>query len=167
MLKEKLQKDLNQSLKSGDQFKRLVLGMVITAVKNREVAKRTQLSKTVSDIAQLEKQSQLTDEETMAVIASEIKKRKESSEQFTAGGRPELAQKEKNEIEILADYLPVQLNEEEVRAEVKRAIAQVGARDIKDMGKVIETVMAKIKGRADGSAVSRIVKDEMVLKPSQ
>lgn len=161
MLKEKLQKDLNQSLKSGDQLKRLVLGMVITAVKNREVAKRTQLSKTVSDISQLEKQSQLTDEETAEVIASEIKKCKESIEQFQAGGRPELAQKEKNEIEILADYQPVQLNEEEIRAEVKRTIAQVGARDIKDMGRVIKAVMAKVKGRADGSAVSRIVKDKL------
>lgn len=161
MLKERLQKDLNQSLKSGDQLKRLVLGMVITAVKNREVAKRTQLSKTVSDIAQLEKQSPLTDEETMGVIASEIKKRKESVEQFNAGGRQELAQKEKNEIEILADYLPAQLNEEEVRSEVKRAIAQVGAKDTKDMGRVVGAVMAKIKGRADGSAVSRIVKAEL------
>lgn len=100
-IKEKLQKDLNEALKSGDQLKRLVLGMVITAVKNREVAKRTQLSKTVSDIAQLEKQSQLTDDEVIGVIASEIKKRKQSIEQFSAGGRQDLAQKEKSEMEIL------------------------------------------------------------------
>ncbi len=162
MLKERLQKDLNQSLKSGDQLKRLVLGMAMTAIKNREVAKRTRLSKTQSDIAQLEKQSQLTDEETMEAIASEVKKRKEAIEQFTAGGRRELAQKEKDEIEILADYLPAQFGEGEIRFEAQKTIAELGAKDIKDMGKVIAAVMAKIKGRADGGAVSRVVKEELL-----
>src|SRR3989344_680237 len=159
MLKEKLQKDLNESLKSGDQLKRLVLGMVMTAVKNKELGKRQQLSKAVSDTGELEKQSQLTDEETIEVVASEVKKRKEAMVQFKTGGRDELAQKEKSEMDILLTYLPEQLDEDEIRAEVQKTIAEVGAAGVKDMGKVIGAVMAKLKGRADGGTVSRLVKE--------
>ena len=161
MLKEKLQKDLNESLKSGDQLKRLVLGMVMTAVKNKELGKRQQLSKSVSDTGELEKQSQLTDEETIEVVASEVKKRKEAMEQFKTGGREELAQKEKSEMDILLTYLPEQLGEDEICAEVQKTITEVGATGIKDMGKVIGAVMAKLKGKADGSTVSRIVKESL------
>jgi len=78
MLKEKIQKDLNEALKSGDSQKRLVLGMVVTEFKNREIAKRTQLAKTISDIGELEKQSQLNDEETIEVLAREVKKKERS-----------------------------------------------------------------------------------------
>ncbi|MBI2669770.1 MAG: GatB/YqeY domain-containing protein [Candidatus Yanofskybacteria bacterium] len=159
MLKEKLQKDLNESLKSGDQLKRLVLGMVMTAVKNKELTKRVQLSRTTSQVVQLEKQSQLTDEEVIEVIAGEVKKRKEAMEQFKTGGRDELAQKEKSEMDILLSYLPEQLGESEVRAEVQKTIAEVGAAGVKDMGKVIGAVMAKLKGRADGGIVSKITKE--------
>src|SRR3989344_6741869 len=113
MLKQQLQKELNESLKAGDQIKRLVLGMVMTSIKNRELGKRQQLSKTVSDTGELEKQSQLTDEEILEVIASEVRKRKESVEQFKAGGREELAQKEKSEMDILLAYLPEQMCEDE------------------------------------------------------
>lgn len=159
MLKQKLQEDLNNSLKSGDQLKRLVLGMVMTAVKNRELTKRTQLSKTTSNTGELEKQSQLTDEEVIEVIAGEVKKRKEAMEQFKSGGRDELAQKEKSEMDILLTYLPEQLGEDEIRAEVQKTISEVGATSVKDMGKVIGAAMGKLKGRADGSSVSRLVKE--------
>lgn len=158
MLKHKLQEDLNKSLKAGDQLKRLVLGMVMTAIKNREVEKRTKLFKTISDIGELEKQGQLTEEEILEVIASEVKKRKESVEQFKAGGRDELAQKEKLEMDILLSYLPEQLGEDEVRAEIQKTIAELGASGPKDMGRVIGAVMAKLKGRVDGGTVSRLVK---------
>lgn len=163
MLKQKLQEDLNKSLKSGDQLKRLVLGMVMTAIKNRELAKRQQLSKTVSDTVGLEKQSQLTDEEIIEAIAGEVKKRKEAIEQFRAGGREELAQKEKSEMDILLTYLPEQMSENEIRAEVQKIISELGTPPAgglgsKDMGRVIGAVMAKLKGRADGSVVSKIVK---------
>ncbi|MBI2063808.1 MAG: GatB/YqeY domain-containing protein [Candidatus Yanofskybacteria bacterium] len=159
MLKEKLQKDLNESLKSGDQVKRLVLGMVMTAVKNRELVKRQQLSKTISDAGELEKQSQLMDEEVTEAIAGEVKKRREAIEQFKTGGRDELAQKEKSEMDILLTYLPEQMPEEEIRAEVQKTIAEVGAAGIKDMGKVIGAVMAKLKGRVEGGIVSKIAKE--------
>lgn len=164
MLKEKLQKDLNESLKSGEQLKRLVLSLLMTAIKNRELAKRQQLSKTVNDVKELEKQSQLADEEVIEVIANEVKKRKESAEQFQAGGRDELAQKEKTEMAILLTYLPEQMSEEEIRAEIQKVISELdvppaGGLGPKDMGKVIGNSMVRLKGRADGSTVSKIVKE--------
>jgi hypothetical protein len=159
MLKEQLQKELNEALKTGDQLKRSVLGMLMTAVKNRELAKRQRLSKTVTETGELEKQSQLTDDEVLEAIAGEAKKRKEAIEQFKAGGREELAQKEKSEMDILAAYLPEQVSEEEVRTEVQKTIAEINAQGSKDVGKVIGAVMTKLKGRIDGGTVSRIAKE--------
>jgi hypothetical protein len=159
MLKEQLQKELNDALKSGDQLKRSVLSLLLTAIKNRELAKRQKLSKTVSEVEELEKQSQLTDEEILEVIAGEAKKRKEAIEQFKAGGREDLAQKEKSEMDILASYLPEQASEEEIRAEVQKVITELNAQGFKDMGKVIGAAMAKLKGKADGGTVSKIVKE--------
>ncbi len=159
MLKEQLQKELNEALKAGDQLRRSVLGLLMTAIKNRELAKRQQLTKTVTEIPELEKQSQLTDDEVLEVIASEVKKRKEAIEQFKTGGREELAQKEKSEMDILVVYLPEQVSEEEVRAEVQKIIAELNAQGPKDMGQVIGAVMAKLKGRVDGGTVSKIAKE--------
>jgi len=166
MLKEQIQEELNSSLKSGDQLKRLVLGMLATAIKNRELSKRAQLSKTTKDIKELETESRLNDEETLEVIAGEVKKRKEAIEQFRAGGRGELAEKEAKEMEILKNYLPTQLDEAEISSEIEKTISESGAKDVKDMGRVISLVMAKLKGRADGGVVSRIVK-ERLLKPAE
>ncbi len=160
-MKEQLQQELNQALKSGDQIKRLLLGMVLTAVKNRELSKRSQLSKTITDSTELEKQSRLNDDEVLAVIAGEVKKRKESIEQFSAGHRPELAEKEKAEMELLLKYLPTQLSDDAVRAEVGKVISETGAENIKALGKVMSQVMARLKGRADGNTVSRIVKEQL------
>ncbi|MDO8492166.1 MAG: GatB/YqeY domain-containing protein [bacterium] len=159
MLKQQLQNELNLALKEKDQLKRLVLGMVMTAVKNRELAKRQQLSKTINDVGELEKQSQLSDEVIIEVIAGEVRKRKEAIEQFRVGGRDELAQKEKSEMDILLTYLPEQLSEDEIRAEVQKTISELSAASPKDMGKVIGAVMAKLKGRAEGGTVSKIVKE--------
>jgi len=161
MLKEQLQKELNEALKAGDQLRRSVLSLLMTAIKNKELAKRQQLTKTLTEIAELEKQSQLTDEETLEVIAGEAKKRKEAIEQFRAGGREDLAQKEKNEMDILAAYLPEQASEEDVRAEVQKTIAELNAQGPKDMGKVIGAVMAKLKGRVEGGMVSKIAKESL------
>lgn len=135
------------------------MGLLMTAIKNREVAKRTQLSKTITEIAELEKQSQVTDDEVLEVIAGEVKKRKEAIEQFKTGGREDLAQKEKSEMDILAIYLPEQASEDEIRAEVQKTIAELNAQGPKDMGKVIGAVMAKLKGRTEGGMVSKIVKE--------
>lgn len=160
-IKERLQKDLNDALKTGNQLRRLVLGMVITAIKNKEVGKRTQLSKKNPNVAELEEQSQLSNDETIETVMAEVKKRKEAIEQFRAGGREELAQKEKTEMDILNDYLPKQASVEEVRNEVKQIIADSGAKELKDMGRVIGLAMTKLKGRTDGGTVSRIAKEEL------
>ena len=159
MLKEKIQKELGEALKAGEGSKRLVLSLLMSAIKNKELVKRQQLSKTINDVGELEKQSQLTDDEVLEVISSEVKKRKESIEMFKTGGREELAQKEKSEMDVLVTYLPEQMSEDDIRTEVKKIIAETGVQGIKDMGKVIGAVMAKLKGKADGGLVSKIVKE--------
>ena len=159
MLKEKLQTDVKEALKAGDSQRRMVLGLVLSAVKSRELEKRGKLSKTEQDTSKLEELSKLNEEEIIEVISSEIKKRKDSIEQYNKGGRPELAEKEKSEIEILTEYMPEQMSEDAVREEVKKAISQTGAFGPKDTGKVIGALMAKIKGKADGTLVSKIVRD--------
>ena len=159
MLKQQLQKELTEALKTGNQLKRLVLGTLMTAVKNKELAKRRQIGKTTNDTKELEEKSQLTEEEVLEVISSEVKKRKDSIEQFQKGGRHDLVEKEKLEMEILAAYLPEQLSEEKIKNEVQHVIEELGATSPKEMGKVIGAVMAKLKGRADGTLVSKIAKE--------
>lgn len=159
MLKDKLQTDIKDALKSGNAIKRLVLSLVLSAVKFRELDKRNKLSKSGTDVSQLEENSKLNDEEINEVISSEIKKRKESIEQYQKGGREELAQKERDELNILMAYMPEQMSEDAVCDEVKKIISQTGASSPKDIGRVIGVVMAKVKGKADGQMVSKIVKE--------
>jgi uncharacterized protein len=163
MLKEQIKKESSDSLKSGNQLKRSVLSMLLNAIQNKELDKRAKLSKATADVTKLETQSQLNDEEVLEALASEIKKRKESVEQFEAANRKELADKERAEIEILSVYLPAQLGEDEIKAEVKKIISELGASGPKDMGRVIGAVMAKLKGRADGGTVSRTVKELLIV----
>jgi len=162
VIKDKLQQDVKDALKSGNAEKRMVLGLVLSAVKTKELEKRGNLSKAQTDAVKLEEESKLNDEEVVEVVSSEIKKRKDSIEQFNKGGRPELAEKEQREIDILIGYMPEQMSEGAIRAEIKKAIVSTGASGPKDMGKVIGTVMAKIKGKADGTLVSRLVKEELM-----
>lgn len=156
MLKEKLSEDIKSALKSGDKQRRMVLGMVMSAAKNKEIEKRSELS----------------DEEIVAVIASEIKKRRDAVVQYEKGGRPELAEQEKRETDILMGYMPEQMPEDEIREEAKKAIAEIrstssGQAGPKEMGlpaqagKVLGVLMPRLKGRADGQTVSRIVKEEL------
>jgi len=161
MLKEKLQEELKTALKSGDTNRRLTIGMVLAAVKNKELDKRNKLSKTGIDMAQLDTQSALTDDEAMEVIQSEVKKRREALEVYTQNTRADLAEKEKSELDILMTFLPQQLSDDEVRAHVKAVILEVKPQGIKDMGKVIGQVMNRVRGQVDGQAVSRIVKEEL------
>ena len=161
MLKERLKKEQKTALKSGDTVRRTLIGMVMTSIKNKEIEKRTKLSKTINDPAQLDTESQLTEDEMIDVIASEVKRRKDSIVEFKKGGRPELAEAEKAEADMLMAYLPEQLSDDQVREIVKKAIADTGATEAKDMGKVIGAVMPQVKGKADGSRVSAIVKEEL------
>jgi len=159
MLKEQIQNDIKEAMKSGNSAKRMALGMVMSTIKNKELEKRSKLSKTETDVAKLDEISKLSDEEIIDVISSEIKKRKDSITSYQSGGRPELAEKENEEIGFISIYMPEQLSEEAIREEIKKTITEVGASSIKDMGKVIGAVMAKIKGKADGQLVSQIVKE--------
>ncbi len=161
-LKDTLKKDLVDALKAHNQTQRSVVGMVMTAIKNRELDKRSKLSKEGVEPSELDAKSALTDDEVLQVISSEIKKRKDSVEQFTAGGRPELADKEQEEIGYLKGYMPEQMDEAELKTIIQKTIADLGVTDVKDMGKVMNAVMAQVKGKADGSAVSRITKELLV-----
>jgi len=166
VLKEKIQEDLTTVLREKKELELSVLRMLLSAVINRETEKKTKIWKAKPELSpeKIKKEGQLTDEEIFEVIASEIKKRKESIELFEKGKREDLVKKEKAEAEILQKYLPEQLSEEAIKKLVEEAIAKVGAKEIKDMGKVMAELMPQVKGKADGSLVSKIVKELLTPK---
>jgi len=151
MLKDKIKDDISQALKKGDEIKCSTLRMLLAAVLNKEKEKKYK--------EKIEQEVKLTDEEIIDVIFSEAKKRKESIIEYEKGERQNLAEKEKKEFEILQKYLPEQLPEEEVKRLAEETVEEVGAEEIKDMGKVMAELMPKLKGRADGNTVSKIVKE--------
>lgn len=159
-LKNKIQQEINSAIKEKRELEVLVLRQLSAAVLNKEKDKRFKASKERSELTgeELEKESQLIDEEIVEVISSEAKKRKEAIESFEKGGRQESAEKEKKELEILQKYLPEQLSEEELKKLVQAAINKVNAKEMKDMGKIMAELMPTIKGRADGGTISKIVK---------
>lgn len=163
MFKERLQQDLKDSLKSGNSKKRMVVGGIMSVVKNRELEKRAKLAKSGVDLSKLEEESKLKEEEVLEVVASEVKKRKESIESFKSGNREDLANNEKEELDILMTYMPEQMSEEAVRKVVSQTIKDMAlpAGALAKMGQVIGAVMAKVKGKADGTLVSRLVKEEL------
>ncbi|MBA7596480.1 hypothetical protein ES703_03452 [subsurface metagenome] len=165
-LKETIQKDLNEAIKKKEELNSSVLRMLLAAVLNKEKEKRFKLTKEKPDLKeeQLVKESQLADEEMIEVISSEVKKRKEAVADYERGERQELAEKEKKEIEILQKYLPEQLSEEEIKKLAKEAVKKTGAKEQKDMGKVMAELMSQVKGKADGTLVSRVVKDLLAVK---
>lgn len=146
MLKQKITEDLKNAMKAGDAQKRDTLRMLDSMVKNTEIEKK-------------KREEGLTDEEIQEVIARAIKQRKDSVAQFETGGRPELAEKEKAEIEILSGYMPEQMSEDEVRAAISEVIAQTGASSKADTGKVMGAAMGRLKGKADGNLVKKIVEE--------
>lgn len=160
-LREQINKELNEAFKGKEELKVSVLRMLTAALLNKEKEKRYKISKENSGMEEKElaEKSALSNEEVVDVISSEVKKRKESAQEYEKAGRTELAEKEKKETEILQKYLPEQLSEEEVKKLVQEAIQQTGAKDQKDMGKVMGALMPKVKGKADGGLVSKIVKE--------
>ncbi len=147
-LAEKIQKDFKTALKSRRAFELGVLRMLITAIRNKE-------------IKDLKKDKGLSNEEIIEVVYSEIKKRKEAAGEYKKGGREELAEKEEKEIVILAPYLPKQLSESELKIKVKKVVEKLGVSGPQDFGRVMGALMGEIKGKADGSKVSGIVKEEL------
>lgn len=161
MLKKRIQEDFKKVLKERKEIEISTLRMLKSAILNREKEKRYKLSKEKSDLKEkdLEKESQLTDEEIIEVIFSEVKKRKEAMVEFEKGERMDLVEKEKKEMEILKKYLPELLSKEEIKKLAKEVIEKIGAVSIKDMGRVMGVLMPKVKGKAEGSLVSKIVKE--------
>ncbi|HEY5563439.1 MAG TPA: GatB/YqeY domain-containing protein [Clostridiaceae bacterium] len=131
------------------------------ALKAKEKLKATTISMVRAAILQVEKSGSATlnDEDIIVILAKEIKQRRESIVEFEKGNRQDLIDKTSEEIEILLNYLPQQLNENEILVYVKDAAVEVGANSIKDMGKLMSAVIAKTKGRADGKIVSKLVKE--------
>jgi hypothetical protein len=147
-LKEKIKEDLKLAMKEKRELEVSVLRQLLAVALTREKEKK--FKEEGEDV-------QLTEEEFLAVISSEAKKRRESIESFTKGKRNDLAEKEKEELVILEKYLPEQLPEEEIKKLAEAVITEVGAERVKDVGKVMAGLMPKVKGRADGSLVGRVV----------
>lgn len=142
-IKERLQEDWKQALKAREKFKAEVLSMAKAAVLLVEKTNNVKIE----------------DEQVIEILAREIKQRKEAMLEFEKGNRQDLVDKSKTEIEILLNYLPQQLNENEILEIVKQAALDVGANSPKDMGKVMTKVRPLTVGRADGKLVSSIVKE--------
>lgn len=161
MLKQAIQNDATAALKSGDQLMAGVLRMLLASVITKEKEKRYKVSKQKPELKEedLLRESSLADEEIIEVISSEIKKRRDAIVLYEKGNRQELADKEKKEIAILQKYLPEQLSKEELKKLIEESINKVGAKEIKDMGKVMQDLMPEVKGRADNSEISRITKE--------
>jgi hypothetical protein len=147
-LKEKLTADLKDAMKSGETLKRDTLRLLDSAIKNSEIEKK-------------KREEGLSDEEVLEVISRAVKQRNDSIQQFTDGGRPELAEKEQAELEILKTYLPEQMGEDEIRRVVKEIISSAGTVSPSDMGKIMGQAMGKMKGKADGNVVKKIVGEEL------
>ena len=148
-LKDRLREDLTASIKSRDEVRSSTIRMVLTAITNAEVAGK--------------QARELTDDDVIGVLSSEAKKRREAATAFDDGGRAEMADKERAEAAVLADYLPAPLSEAEVADVVAAAIERSGAagEGMRAMGKVMGLVQPQVKGRADGGVVAAEVRRQL------
>lgn len=140
-LAKRLNEDLKQAMRGGDTVKRSVIRLVLAAVQNAEIAR----------------QADLEDGDVLGIIAKEARQREESIEAFKQGNRQDLVAQEEAELAILQDYLPQQMTRDEVIAEAKKIIAEVGAQGPSDKGKVMPRLIAQLKGRADGREINAVV----------
>lgn len=148
MLKDKIQEDMKAAMIAKDEEKLSTIRMLKSALQYYEI------NKGGADYS-------ATDEDVLDVVGKEIKKRRESIDLYEKGGRPELAEKEKRELEVLQGYLPEQMSEEEVSKLVDEAVASTGASNMQDMGKVMGVLIPKVKGKADAGLVSNLVKAKL------
>lgn len=148
MTKKELQEALKQAMLARDEVKKSTLRMLISAIGYYEIQKGGA-------------GYEATEEDVLAVIQKEAKQRKDSIAQYNDGGRPELAAKEEKELHLLQAYLPSQMSEGDIRILVKEAITQTGATTAADMGKVMGALMPKVKGKADGGLVNKIVREQL------
>ena len=145
-LKPKLMDDLKQAMRGGDKVRRGVIRLLMANIKNAEIAH----------------QSELDDADILGIIAKEIRQRKESIESFKQGNRDDLVAQEEAELAVLQEYLPRQMTREEIIAEARRVIEEVGAQGPGDKGKVMPKLIAQLKGKADGREINAVVTELLV-----
>lgn len=141
--KEQIQADLKDAMRAGDTRRREALRLLMAAFKQVEVDRRIELS----------------EDDALAILMSEAKKRREAIAEMSGAGRTELAAQEQYELDLIESYLPRQLVRAELEPIIRQAIAEVGATTPKDMGQVMKVVMARVKGQADGKLVNTIVRE--------
>ena len=144
-IKPLISEAIKSSMKSGDKENTTTLRMAISEIKKEEI----------------DKKSDLTDQEIITILQKMIKQRKDSSSQFSSAGREELAEKEEREIKSLNEFLPEQLTEEEIEKLVSKTINDLNVQSIQDIGKVMGSLKSQLQGKADMSIVSRIVKQNL------
>jgi len=144
-LEERLVEEMKQAMRSGDKLRLSTIRMIRTALKNKEIETRTKLD----------------EDEIFRVIQGMVRRGEESVEQFRAGGRMDLVEKETKEMEILKSYLPQSLSQEEILAVIDQSIQENQASSLKDLGKVMKSVMSKLGGKADGKLVNQLVKERL------
>lgn len=145
-IRNKILEDIKDAMRAKEALRLDTLRMLNSAIKNREIELRPQA---------------LGEKDVMDVLRKLIKQRKESIEQFQAGGRADLAEKEGAELKVLQHYLPAEMSREEIEKIIQSAIAETGAQSVKDMGKVMKLVTAKAQGRADNKVVSELIKAKL------
>lgn len=141
-LKDKLMEDLKDSMRNKDVIKKNTITMIRAAIKQKEVDDR----------------SEITEEDIIDIISKQLKEKRGAIEDFKKGNRQDLVDLTEKEIDILLEYLPKQLSEEELEKIVAEAIKETNATSMKDIGMIMKTVMPKVKGRADGNMVNNIIK---------
>jgi uncharacterized protein YqeY len=144
-LTQEIEDSFKTALKSQDKVRTSALRMLRSAIKNKEVERR----------------GKLEDTEIISVIKGLIRQGKEAVEQFEKGCRPDLAEKEKAELQIYAAFLPAQATREEIEKTINQIIGEINASGIKDMGKVMKTAMARLAGRAEGQTIQAIVRQKL------
>ena len=144
-LEERLVEEMKQAMKSNEKLKLSTIRMVRSALKNKEIELRKKLE----------------DEDIVKVIQAMVRKGEESVEQFQTGGRMDLVEKEKSEIEIMKSFLPPTLSHEEILKIIDQSIQETQASSLKDLGKVMKSVMPKMGGKADGKLINQLVKEKL------
>ena len=142
---EQLTQDMKSAMKAGDRNRLSTIRLLRGALKDKAIDKRREL----------------TDEEELAVLVSAAKKRKESIKAYTEAGRDDLATKESAELDVIQNYLPQPLSQQELETIVNDIIAKTGAQTMQDIGKVMSAVMQEVKGRADGKAINALVRSRL------
>ena len=143
-LKQKLQEDLKSSMKNKDTVRKSVVTLIRASIKQYEVDR-----------------VELDEDGIIDVIAKQLKQRRDALVEFEKAGREDLIKETEGEIEVLKEYLPQQLSEEELEEIVKSTISEVGATSMKDMGKIMSVIQPKVKGRADGKLINKLVKQNL------